>query len=71
MMGLSVTTQQVFHGQTLNFAKILQQKYAFSWNKYENCLYDMELHLNWNVLVFEIINEAKHCPFMKFIDIYF
>ena len=33
MMGLSVTTQQVFHGQTLNFAIKLQQKYAVSWKK--------------------------------------
>ena len=33
MMGLSVTTQQVFHGQTPNFAIKLQQKYAFSWGR--------------------------------------
>ena len=45
MMGLSVTTQQVFHGQTLNFAIKLQQKYAVSWKK----------GIYWNVFGFQMI----------------
>ena len=38
MMGLSVTTHQLFHEQTMNFAIKLQRKYASSRKTYGYCV---------------------------------
>ena len=73
MMGLSVTTHQLFHEQTMNFAIKLQRKYASSGKHMVivcvlflcESFWFWDVNFYWKIFGFEMIYKSIRCRFIN------